>query len=407
MVGLYRRRRELRVKAVHAVVVFLVFLSTCAAVASPDVQGTSAAGRLFTAGRFEEAAAAYRDILKATPTDTEATRRLGVIELYRNHLDAASGLLSTAQRLDPSNAAVRSALAEVARRRAEAGKRVAVAGDEATVPFVMRDPLPAVRVRINGTRDATFLIDTGAPDIVLSAPFAKELGVKTTASGMGTFAGGKHAPIETTTVQSIALGGATAYDVAAKIAPVPAIVPNVQIDGIVGTGLMERFLATLDYPHGRLILRRRSTASSETFQRTARDTHATVVPFWLVGDHFVFATARVNDARPGLFLFDSGLAGGGLLPSTELIATAHIKLDEAHAGMGMGGGGPIRAVPFAASSITVGDVTQHDVPGIYSPDGSPFGIFPFTVQGAISHEFLKHYAYTVDFDAMNIVLAPL
>ena len=133
---------------------------------------------------------------------------------------------------------------------------------------------------------------------------------------------------------------------------------------------------------------------------------AVSVPCWLVGDHFVFAMAQVNGAPPGLFLFDSGLAGGGIMPSKALIETAHITLDEAHASTGMGGGGPVRAVPFVASSVAVGSAVQHDVPGLYTPEGSPLAIFPFTVQGLISHEYLKHYAYTVDFDAMKITLSP-
>ena len=84
------------------------------------------------------------------------------------------------------------------------------------MPFVVTDPLPAIRVRLNATEDATFLIDTGAPDIVLSDVLAKRLGVKVEAAGMGTFGGGKQAAVSKTSVKSIALGSATAYDVSAR-----------------------------------------------------------------------------------------------------------------------------------------------------------------------------------------------
>jgi hypothetical protein len=66
----------------------------------------------------------------------------------------------------------------------------------------------------------------------------------------------------------------------------------------------------------------------------------------------------------------------------------------------------VKVVPFRATSVQVGDAVQRDVPGLYTPEGSLFGIFPFATQGIISHEFLKHYAYTVDFDAMKLVLQP-
>jgi hypothetical protein len=64
----------------------------------------------------------------------------------------------------------------------------------------------------------------------------------------------------------------------------------------------------------------------------------------------------------------------------------------------------VTAVPFVAKSIKVGTAEQPDVRGLYTPEGAP--PFPFAVWGAVSNDFLKHYAYTVDFDAMKIVLAP-
>jgi Aspartyl protease len=391
---------------------YVTFFAVVCAFVAPMVAGASsgetpdsAADRLFNAGDFSAAATAYAAVLGANPNDAQATRRLGALRLYENDLGAAATLLNKAATLDPSSAAVTSLLAEVKRRQAEAAKRIAVSGDEVAVPFVVTDPLPVVHVRLNATEDATFIIDTGAPDIVLSDTLAKRLGVKAEAAGMGTFAGGKQAAFSKANVQSIALGSATAYDVSATILPMPQIIPQVQVDGIVGTGLLERFLATLDYPKRQLTLRPRNIGVSAAFEAAATVDQAVSVPCWLVGDHFVFATAQVNSALPGLFLFDSGLAGGGIMPSKTLIDAAHITLDEAHASTGMGGGGPVRAVPFVASSVAVGSAVQRNVPGLYTPEGSPLGIFPFTVQGVISHDFLKHYAYTVDFDAMKIVLS--
>jgi hypothetical protein len=104
-----------------------------------------------------------------------------------------------------------------------------------------------------------------------------------------------------------------------------------------------------------------------------------------------------------LFVFDSGLAGGGIVPSKELVAAAHLQLDRAHAGTGVGGGGPVEAIPLVVQRIAVGDAVVSNVRGIYTPEGGPE--FPFMVWGSISDNFLRHFAYTVDFDAMRIVLA--
>jgi hypothetical protein len=125
----------------------------------------------------------------------------------------------------------------------------------------------------------------------------------------------------------------------------------------------------------------------------------------LAGDHFVVARAQVNTAPAGLFFFDSGLAGGGLLPTPQLVTDAHLAINQADAGVGQGGGGPVEVIPFIADTIAVDSAIQHTVPGLYTPTGTPFSIFPFTVEGLISHDFLEHYAYTVDFEAMKLVLA--
>ncbi len=52
----------------------------------------------------------------------------------------------------------------------------------------------------------------------------------------------------------------------------------------------------------------------------------------------------------------------------------------------------------------MGTAVQRNVPGLYTPEGTALSPFPFTVWGLISNDFLKHYAFTVDFDAMMIVL---
>jgi hypothetical protein len=43
---------------------------------------------------------------------------------------------------------------------------------------------------------------------------------------------------------------------------------------------------------------------------------------------------------------------------------------------------------------------------MYSPGGSPLQMFPFAVAGTVSHTYLKHYAVTFDFSAMQLILSP-
>ncbi|HEX3671644.1 MAG TPA: retropepsin-like aspartic protease [Candidatus Cybelea sp.] len=363
----------------------------------------SAAAALFSNGDFTAAAAAYAAILKGNPADASASLGLGTIRLYQNDLRASEPLLDSVLAADPQNAHVQRLIGEVLRRRAEAARRTILDGAEARVPFVVSVPLPAVRVVANGM-PAVFIVDTGA-DVALEPAFARRIGVKTSNAGSGVFAGGLHAPVQAGMLASLALGAATAYDVPVHVMDTHAsnLFPKLHVDGVVGTTYFERFLTTIDYPRNELILRPRS--ASRAFEAQAEAASATIVPCYLVGDHFVFAQAQVNQAAPGLFLFDSGLAGGGLMPTEQLVTAAQLSLDSAAAGTGYGGGGALTSVPFVARRIAVGSAVRYGVKGVYTPQGTPFSIFPFTVWGAISHDFLRHYAFTVDFDAMRIVLA--
>lgn len=375
----------------------------CGSIALPAWAQDSAAAR-FARGDFAAAAAEYEAVLRAHSEDRSAQLGLAAIRVYENDLAAAEPLLDAVLDSDPRNARATQLLAEVLRRRTEAARRATVDGIETRVAFVVSDPLPVVGVVANGVR-ANFIVDTGA-DVALEPAFASRIGVKTESVGSGTFAGGLRAPVARGMLRSLALGGATAYDVPVHMLKSHAtgLFPKLQIDGIVGTTYFERFLTTIDFPAKQLILRPRSLAVSATFEAKAAGSGAASVPCYLVGDHFVFASAQVNNAPPGLFLFDTGLAGGGLMATTRLVHEAAISLDEAQAGIGVGGGGAVTAVPFVAQRIAVGTAVQHDIAGTYTPQGDPFGIFPFTVWGAISNDFLRPYAYTVDFDAMRIVM---
>jgi hypothetical protein len=372
--------------------------------ALPSRADDAAASKLYSAGSFDAAAAAYAAALAQNPSDKVAELNLGALRLYRNELAAAEPLLRAVALADPKNVRAANLLRELERRKAEAARRTTVDGGEAVVPFLTMDPLPVVHAKIDGV-DGTFLIDTGAT-VALEPDFAAKLGLKTIDAGVGTFAGGRQAPIRSTMLQSVSLNGAAAYDVPADVNPTHAsqLFNGLHIDGIIGTTFFERFLATIDYPDARLILRPRSPEISAGFQAAAASAGAAIEPFWLVSDHLVFARAQVNDAPAGLFIFDSGLAGGGILASKELVDAARLPLDRAHPQNGIGGGGPVSSLRFVAGRIGVGSAQQRDVGGVYIEGEAPE--FPFTVWGGISNDFLKHYAYTVDFDAMTIVLAP-
>lgn len=354
----------------------------------------------YKAGDFATAQAAYAQAVSEDPKNTAARLGLGRLELYRNDLDAAERDLRVAAS-DPATATDAGRyLDQVKARRSQFAPGPydkALAMRTLRIPFVQRDPLPIVAVAVNG-KPAHFVIDTGAPDVIVDPAFAKEAGATLTDGGIGTFAGGRRAAVSQTTLATFTIGGVDFRDVPAGALPTGRFAfGKVRIDGIVGTGFLLHFLATLDYADSQLILAPRDSVSDPG--------GATTVPMWFVGDHFMFARGAMNDV-PMLFLVDTGLAGGGVTATDESVKSAGIVLDTAHASQGVGGGGAITAIPFVAKRVALGDAVRTGVPGIYTPEGSPLAMFPFAVGGAVSHGFFSPGKLAFDFARMRLIVTP-
>ena len=354
----------------------------------------------FAQGDFDAAYAADRATLAADPTNVQANLEAATIALYRNDLLAAAAYAGhvPASAPDDARARVQRIVTAIAQRRADAAD-VAGAALPARIPFVVEDPLPLIEVTVNG-KQGLFIIDTGGGATVLDPEFAAEIGVTLTAAGSGVFAGGRQAAVQSGTAATLQVGGVTMHDVEVMGLPTRGLpfFGERKADGVIGTRFFTHFLATLDYVNGALILRRRS--DSATFER---DAGGTSVPMLYVGDHFLFVRGHINDGPEGWLNVDTGLAGGGLSPSKPAVTDSHITLDEANAGQGVGGGGPVRVVPFTAS-VTVGTRRVDGVVGLFTPDGDQFGIFPFAVRGAVSHGYFRTCALTFDFVAMRLVM---
>lgn len=351
------------------------------------------AGALFEAGNFDAARQAYVARLAAHANDTEALRGLATIELYSNELAQAQRDCARVLSLDPSDAAARSLQRTIGVRLGKPNEFRVEQQGAVTLPFVAGAPLPVVRLRIDGT-DANVMIDTGAPTLVVGETFARAHHLAVTGAGQGTFAGGLRAAVEHAMVPSVTAQGLKVFNVPAAVMPMPQLSPAVHVDAVMGTGFFTHFLATMDYPAGRLVLNLKgaSTDSSEGER------------MWLTGDHFIFAAGSVDGGEPQLFNVDSGGAGVGVQLTKAAIAAARIAVDTAHPMTGMSPAGPVQSYPFVAPQIALGAAVQRDVPGVYFARGDQYGIFPFTVAGTVSDEFLKHYAVTFDFASMRIVL---
>ena len=129
-------------------------------------------------------------------------------------------------------------------------------------------PLPVISVRVNGGDEVTFFIDTGGSEVVIDTDFAKELGLPQFGTVQGTFSGGQQAAVGQSRIASLTLGDWTVNNLPVATLPLRQLSEGLgvkRIDGIIGTTLFYHFLATLDYPKGELVLRRKTAQSLDHF----------------------------------------------------------------------------------------------------------------------------------------------
>ena len=424
-----------------------VFIASCGvsahATSQPQQSAIDVADRLFQAGKFAEAGKLYARTVAQNPKDYLATLQLGRIALLSNRLDAAQKWLEKARTLQPGAADAKVMLAEVFYRRDDFQQAAAslngidtssnkllvsqyptlnVAklesfrgqtpyevhgnGTSTRVKFLKTNPLPVVSVRVNGGDEVTFFIDTGGSEVALDTEFAKELGVPQFGAVQGTFSGGQHAEVQNGRIATLTIGDWTIKNLPAAMLPLRQLSQDLgvkRIDGCIGTTLLYHFLATLDFPHGELVLRRKTAESLEQFTARSSGKRA-AVPFWIAGDHFMVGWGRVDTLPPALLFVDTGLQGAGIKLAQSVIKQAGIKLEEDKASEGVGGGGKLKIVPYTVARVSFGDIHEDNVPGLY--DG-PFPwehSFGFYLAGMVGHDFFMPYAVTFDFRNMKIFL---
>jgi tetratricopeptide (TPR) repeat protein len=351
------------------------------------------ADRLFQSGRFDAAEKAYAEIEAIDSKNLHAVLQLGYIALLANKLDGADIWLHKALDLNHGNADAKIMLAEMYYRKSDffhAGRELQGlgpdaaakmanytglnqaklesfrdddpnkldhgAGESTRITFVKSDPLPVVKIRVNGEPEITVFIDTGSSELILDSDYGHELKLKSFGSVQGTFSGGQHASVEQSRIDSLTLGSFTLRNVPVammSLRPLSKMFGVAELDGCIGTNVLYQFLATIDYRANELILRRKNSQNLKRFL-AAVDGKASAIPFWMAGDHFMVAWGQVNQTPPALFFVDSGLAGAGVKLAESSIKEAGIRLDESKATQGEGGGGSLKTIPYTVAQFAVG-----------------------------------------------------
>lgn len=133
---------------------------------------------------------------------------------------------------------------------------------------------------------------------------------------------------------------------------------------MIGTGFLRRFLATVDYPGRRLVLRPPGSPTPSDVE----------VPFALAATHLLIARGSLNGLEPLAFIVDSGLqeeAGAAFTAPAETLRAAGILVPETHEGVRESGAGRVTLSTgrFPVGRLGLGPVGQSDLTGLY-------GLFP-------------------------------
>ncbi len=270
--------------------------------------------------------------------------------------------------------------------------------NDALTPF-----MPGVEGRLNG-QSAVFRFDTGGTFVAMSPALATRYNVRSAQCAQG------FANLQATQVcQGVAdidLGPVRVTNApVAVVSSLPAEQLGVELGPVLGTNFLQLFLATIDAPNERLLLSPRGNAAANGQHMALVGGTRTEIPFLLWSDHFIIARGGAGSRRDLNFFVDSGLVAvaddgvqaGLLLPHSQASVWAGVS-DPSAAG----------AIVALAPAIWLGEASQIGQRAMVLPDAAwgSFGTFGgIDVHGLISYGFLKHYAWTLDFERQVIVLS--
>ncbi|HEY3778396.1 MAG TPA: aspartyl protease family protein [Rhizomicrobium sp.] len=373
---------------------------------------------LFAQGQFAEARAGYETVPKSSPQYEGALRQLGAIALYQNQLGAAQTALENALSRNPADLHAIALLAETLERAdrfadlvpllrqmkspdrvaefALFGKsqpyRMPAHQAAVTAKFEWTEPLPVVQAKVNDV-EGLFLIDTGAPEIVLDPVFARDAKVQTTAPDQKPQSG-----LVFGRIAKFSLAGLDTGDVPAMLLDargLSAMARGKRIAGVIGVEFLSHFRTTLDYVHDRMIL---EPANAPARERA----NVAEIPFWFVGDHYLVAPGRLDKGPKQLFFVDTGLGNYAFTAPDSTLRDAEIAVPAPPARRA-GARGPAPPPAFPIASLSLGSLTENKLTGVYGSFPAPLenglGIH---VGGIVSHGFFHNHVVTFDFVRMTI-----
>ncbi|MFC2004742.1 retropepsin-like aspartic protease [Chloroflexota bacterium] len=270
------------------------------------------------------------------------------------------------------------------------------------IPFAehpLSEYFPAFEVQIQG-QPVTAHIDTGGTFIHMGVERAQKFGIEVIPVGVGSH-GAQSEEIYFGIARSFRLGEAQLENV-----PVVAFPFLDQQEFVIfGTNILQQFLSTLDYPNKRLILSPRNSPELQKNHLAMLPVNKTEMPFYLWGEHYMFARGGVAENHSLNFFIDSGIVSlhpadkGGIRQAAFKSSPSNFRnwgfdLNEVSKG-----------VFESPLSLSLGSLEQNALLCI-APENfanSPLG--GIEIHGVLSHAFLNNYAWTLDFDQHRYIFS--
>ncbi|MEX0643999.1 MAG: retropepsin-like aspartic protease [Parvularculaceae bacterium] len=260
--------------------------------------------------------------------------------------------------------------------------------DDALTPL-----LPGLKIEINGV-ETTARLDTGGVFLNMSLATAAKLGVETTACRAA-----QASLTETRSclgfAASVKIGDATIENAPVQTAEtLTAAALGAEDAVVIGANFLERFLATIDYPQRRIILSPRGEEKLRRAHLKLIGKAAAETPFYLWGDHFMFARGRIG-ANDGLnFFIDSGLVAVAPSGRQAALLASQAKADE----WGAEKTDPDGLFRALSAELALGPLAQTGHLIFVQPQAPVPSLGGVRIDALLSHAFLKKYSWTIDFD---------
>jgi hypothetical protein len=344
----------------------------------------------FVRGDYEKALLRYAELTPSYPKTKELDRPVVDALLHLSRVEEAERFAKEKKMAEH--------LCRMLAACAKQPLRVSLAGTT-EVPFKkvmlqgmlnLTDYIPGFGAELNG-KEVNAFVDTGGAWLHMSLSKARKLGIEVFEAGSG-FQGTMKRDLYFGMAKSFRLGEA-------RLENVPIVVFSTITGGedmvIFGTSILKKFLATLDYPGRRLVLSPRGNPALRKAHLGRFRKDSVEIPFYLWGDHYMFARGGVGGNRKLNFFIDSGLVS--IHPDRNFRQAAFTTPKGNYEKWGVDST-KVKSVFELSLPLCLGPLEQkgHLVLGASKAVAGSFG--GVKIHGLISHAFLKRYAWTLDFD---------